>query len=647
MRNRLRDPEGSEENTMAVIFFDLGGTLGDPRVSPTSDRLEGFDPYPFVRELLEQLRDTGHRLGLISDTGPERAEDMERVLTASNLFDVFDPTLLIYSAEVGMRKDSPAIFERAAREAGVEADPSQCLFVGENPREVCFALDAGFRITRDPHRIQVTLERPADFHQPEISNLATCIDDARLARLEADPGPDDPTDFNDLLGRLESARLKMPPLYRETFVEPFTTFLRRVGRDGFSTILFRDPERDNMAGLMLDMAHTILQNAEKYEEKATDGFQEVVSDLYDGFLSAHDRRGIKPPDHAVIAPLVKWGNPLFGPYTWPSNATRQLGASATLVSLPPSHARHGLVGWSALAHETAGHDILSADEGLAAEMSRKVGQELSRRQVGFGLAQYWSARIDETASDVMGILNMGPAAAIGLIAYFRGLSAAAGGSPRLRNEGSSRDLHPADILRGYLGAGTVRRLSFEAAPFWANVIENETDRDLGLIRLAGVLVPAPVARESAETVAEVLATWPMATLNNHSLIEIQDWDDVDEEISGELRRVLTTAIPLPAELADGVFAAHVVAAATTAALQGGASIPSLFSRMVSVLKIMHDRNPSWGPAFVIHPSTITRHVSYIPAPAREEEAPPVRAGEPAGYFRAAQLALAARGKMMR
>jgi hypothetical protein len=79
---------------------------------------------------------------------------------------------------------------------------------------------------------------------------------------------------------------------------------------------------------------------------------------------------------------------------------------------------------------------------------------------------------------------------------------------------------------------------------------------------------------SAEIVAEVLTTCPMRALNNHSLIEIQDWDEVDEDIASELRRVLTTSITLPAEQGAGIFAAHVIAAAVTAALQGGANPPS-------------------------------------------------------------------------
>jgi hypothetical protein len=147
--------------------------------------------------------------------------------------------------------------------------------------------------------------------------------------------------------------------------------------------------------------------------------------------------------------LVKWGNPNFGPYTWPIDATHEgFNVKAAIVNLPPAHARRDLMGWSALGHETAGHDILHADDGLQPELATLVQKELTKEHIGFGLAEYWSSRIDETASDVMGILNMGPAAAIGLICFFRGLNAAGSGKARLRSRGPSKDPHPADILRG-------------------------------------------------------------------------------------------------------------------------------------------------------------------------------------------------------
>ena len=47
-------------------------------------------------------------------------------------------------------------------------------------------------------------------------------------------------------------------------------------------------------------------------------------------------------------------------------------------------------------------------------------------------------------------------------------------------------------------------------------------------------------------------------------------------------------------------------------------------RMLTVLKGMHDANPSWGPLFLAHPGNIYRDVVYRPhsAPAPETAARP-------------------------
>src|SRR5205814_526688 len=163
------------------------------------------------------------------------------------------------------------------------------------------------------------------------------------------------------------------------------------------------PQRERAAGLMLDIAQAILQNGEDYQSAATDAFQEVVSDLYDGFLSAEDRRGINPPDNAVIPPLVKWANPDLGPYTWPIDAT---------------------------------------------------------------------------------------------------------GNASLRNEGPSGDPHPADILRGYLAAEVVRQLTFADAKSWADLITDETDKDVTAIRIMGVPSTRDQAAASARIVAQALVQTP-------------------------------------------------------------------------------------------------------------------------------------------
>lgn len=600
-------------NKSLVVFCDIGNTLGVPVFSPQTKHLEKLEVFPFVKDVLTELRSTGLRLGIISNTGDESADLINKVLQKGGLADFFDDDLLIYSSVVKLTKNSPKIFLMAAQKAGLTDEPGKCIFVGDDARERSYATQAGFRVGKDLSLLSQLLTPSIVIAKPDISNLPACVDDAKQAGLNANPGPGDPTDYFQLLGRLEAARPKLPPVYREAVYKPFVEKLNELGQSSFNQILLSDPGREQTAGLMMDIAHAILQNGELYNDKETDAFEEVVSDLYDGFLSAQDRRGIKSPDRIIVPPLVKWGNPDFGPYTWPFDATSQaFNVDAAIVNLPPSNAKMGILAWAALGHETAGHDILHADKGLEEELSMQLQAELKKKNIGFGLDEYWSARIDETASDVMGILNMGPAAGIGLIGYFRGLNEAFSGIPKLRSKGPRNDSHPADILRGYLAASVVRLLSFNGAAAWANIIEEETNKDVEVIKLNGIIVNREVARQSAEIVAEVLTGYKSKVLQNHALIEIQDWRNQDEEIVAQLRQILTTNISIPADIAAGVYAAHVVSAAVMEALSKGANIATIFGRMINILKMMHDKNPSWGPLFITHPGTINRDYAYKP-----------------------------------
>ncbi len=45
------------ESTQTTVFFDIGDALGSPIVSPPPYHLEGLDIYPYVRYVLQQLRD--------------------------------------------------------------------------------------------------------------------------------------------------------------------------------------------------------------------------------------------------------------------------------------------------------------------------------------------------------------------------------------------------------------------------------------------------------------------------------------------------------------------------------------------------------------------------------------------------------------
>jgi hypothetical protein len=427
------------------------------------------------------------------------------------------------------------------------------------------------------------------------------VEDARVAAQLTVGGPPDPTFFSSLQARMRWAVPRLPAPYRAAVGEPLLRALDGMGPGGFARVLARDPGRTGPARLLLDAAQAVLQRTEGYQARATAAFQEVVSDLYDGFLSAEDRRGVKPPDHGVLAPLVRWGSAETGPYTWPASVTGTIGIGAALVSLPAGNARAGLLAWPALAHETAGHDVLSADEGLRAELARAVRRELGAAHMPPGVAAYWADRIDEAASDVMGVLNMGPAAAVGLVGYFRAVNGAWRGVPALRSEGRPEDPHPADVTRAWLAAETVRLCSFRGAGRWADRLSAEADRDAGRIRLGDVEVAPEVARASAAAVARAVARTRLGALEGRTLSEIEDWSDRDEAIVAALRRGMAGdgtggkgGLPAAARPVSGAWAAHAVAAGVYEAVSGGTSPARVQERMVDLLARMHLRNPAFG-----------------------------------------------------
>ena len=153
------------------------------------------------------------------------------------------------------------------------------------------------------------------------NNYKNCYEDIKKAIIIHDFGPEDPTNYSQLRNRLEASKNNLPQLYRDIVFQPFVNKLDQLGEEGFTNMLILDRKREGNSRLLLDIAQAIIQNGEGYNWIATDAFEEVVSDLYDGFLSAEDRRGIEPPDKGAFAPLVKWGGPDEGPYTWPIDAT--------------------------------------------------------------------------------------------------------------------------------------------------------------------------------------------------------------------------------------------------------------------------------------------------------------------------------------
>jgi len=446
----------------------------------------------------------------------------------------------------------------------------------------------------------------------DISNLSTCTDDIVQA-LSQDVNVELFTqDYGSLMNELSAnaVRSSFPATYQQEVLDPFVGYLNNMGEANFTSI-FNGQSNDDLAAFLKeiipDISDALLQKAsfqtnDAANQKSTNAFEEMVSDLYDGFLSKEDRVSnetgmpIKLPDRQFLPPLVKWGNPDAGPYTWPIDDTAQLNLQSAVVSLPPAHLKGGLLAWAALPHETGGHDILHADTGLLDELGDIVYNAVHAKFHSYNfLADYWKSCIDETASDCAGLLNAGPVAGISLVGYFRGLI----GGP-LRNDGSPGDPHPVDILRGFIAAHVVSKLSFSGANDWADTIRNEVSKDLQIIHIpdgkgTSHRVPNQIAIQSAELTADLIINSKLKALDGHSLKEIQDWTDQDQNIVEEIAGLFRDGKDLSDDFRNnGYYAAHVVAAAIQEALKADAApVQTYFDRMVDFLNTMYEFDNVW------------------------------------------------------
>lgn len=120
-----------------VIFFDLGNTL----VTLPKKWIQG------APVLLVAWRSAGFRLGIISNTAglPDRAAILDLLPDDFDL-NLFDPTLVLFSSEVGIDKPQKAIFEEAVHRAAIGA--SQCLYCSESIVETLVAQRVGMLTIR-------------------------------------------------------------------------------------------------------------------------------------------------------------------------------------------------------------------------------------------------------------------------------------------------------------------------------------------------------------------------------------------------------------------------------------------------------------------------------------------------------------------
>lgn len=125
---------GGKEGTflpwyLGALNYELGVNIDISKIQSTwidlqEDNAKGWIGYEFIHDALQDLRDSGFKLGMISNWD-QTARD---VIRNNGIHKYLDH--IVISSEVGFEKPDPRIFEAAFELAGVK--PKECLYIGDN-----------------------------------------------------------------------------------------------------------------------------------------------------------------------------------------------------------------------------------------------------------------------------------------------------------------------------------------------------------------------------------------------------------------------------------------------------------------------------------------------------------------------------------
>jgi hypothetical protein len=312
----------------------------------------------------------------------------------------------------------------------------------------------------------------------------------------------------------------------------------------------------------------------------------VVSAIYDR-QTAFRTDANKPP------PLAKWG--MSGSDHYLRDISLGERISVSVLNMPLEYWGKGLLAWSSIGHEIGGHVFLNSNRGLIDELRKHIFRKISEKGGLNGeeieyVPGYWAACVEEAASDVLGVLNIGPAMGVGFIGFSRGKSTnrKLDSSDPPRYSRTQTNLHPMDVLRSFVHAFALRLMGREE---WAVQIEALTcqdidkDRNIFLCREGDERwkmceITMEKLRNTAFVVTEVIATTGLESLGGRSLISCFTWSDMDERFCEKVVRVQIAKPgmqlePLPSFNGEN-RARHILAAAILEAVKGGSDIDRIF-----------------------------------------------------------------------
>jgi len=431
------------------------------------------------------------------------------------------------------------------------------------------------------------------------------------------PWQGDPPTADAVRSAIGPAISRLPLAYQTAYIDPLEQNLDHVLQ-----ALTGNPQ------ILESVGAAIFDHRVDQVDPELDRFLAVISNFYRSFLDA-TRRAVAgfPEILEQLPPLAMFqhqGN--RGPFTLPVDAIAGLfGGSVGVVSLPSTYRAHPLL-WASLAHETGGHDVLHADAGLLPELRESVrtffgggpippsGQITASQFLGL----LWSWWMDEAASDVYGVMNIGPAFGLNLVVFFAALGERVHptGTPTLRTSsgpapgtGGVLDPHPTDILRPYLIKGATEALLNLSADRRNQYAEDLvqlaqlTGGGASTVQIQGIVptgpsvglpfnvtLPMELMQTAAERIGALIAGSTLVSLGGNSIQALETWDDTDEETALRIAENMKADRSVAGQGDD----AALLAGATLAAFDQPGSYETITARLNQALDASFATDPFWG-----------------------------------------------------
>ena len=434
---------------------------------------------------------------------------------------------------------------------------------------------------------------------------------------EAPPAPpwgDGKPKAQDVASAVDSGADLVPLLLKKAYVEPLdqniTRVLAALGEDT-STL-------ETLAG-------AVYQHADADVVGDLHRFLAVISNFYRSFLSARQRLRAGFPLVEQYPPMAVFQHSgEQGPFTLPVDAIKQItGGTVGVVSLPATYRKHPLI-WASLAHETGGHDVLHADPKLLPELRSGVAamfghghidpaQPVSATQLLGVLWGYW---MDEAASDIYGVLNIGPTFGHNLAVFFSALLARESKSdaPQLRtssgpDQRGMLDPHPTDLLRLDLHIGAVQSLQAlnqTVRTEYVSELRALSDQLGGgakTVELEGIVplnnrsgirlntsLPLADMQAAARRVGAFIVTTQLKALGGHCIQDLETWDDADEQTAQTIAQTIAAGKPIVAAGDD----AQLLAGTMLALLKNASKYTAATKALSDALDESYANDPTWG-----------------------------------------------------